>query len=59
VRQAALTVHASQKVLIRSKAAEAKDFINQRSRRNGIINEETRSKNRNKSRIRARVPTPT
>ena len=49
------SAYASQKGLIRSKAAKAKNFTNQRSRRNGIINEETRSKNRNKSRIRARV----
>jgi IS5 family transposase len=49
------SAYASQKDLIHSKAAKAKDFTNQRSRRNGIINEETRSKNRNKSRIRARV----
>src|SRR5512133_2005557 len=49
------SAYASQKGLIRSKAAKAKDFTNQRTRRNGIINEETRSKNRNKSRIRARV----
>jgi IS5 family transposase len=49
------SAYASQKALIHSKAAKAKDFTNQRSRRNGIINEETRSKNRNKSRIRARV----
>lgn len=49
------SAYASQKDLIHSKAAKAKDFTNQRSRRNGIINKETRSKNRNKSRIRARV----
>lgn len=49
------SAYASQKNLIHSKAAKAKDFTNQRSRRNGIINEETRGKNRNKSRIRARV----
>ena len=49
------SAYASQKELIHSKAAKAKDFTNQRSRRNGVINEETRSKNRNKSRIRARV----
>ena len=49
------SAYASQKALIHSKAAKAKDFTNQRSRRNGVINEETRSKNRNKSRIRARV----
>ena len=48
------SAYASQKVLIHSKAAKAKDLTNQRSRRNGIINEETRDKNRNKSRIRAR-----
>ena len=49
------SAYASQKNLMHSKAAKAKDFTNQRSRRNGIINEETRGKNRNKSRIRARV----
>jgi IS5 family transposase len=49
------SAYASQKDLIHSKAVRAKDFTNQRSRRNGVINEETRSKNRNKSRIRARV----
>ena len=49
------SAYASRKVLIQSKADKAKDFTNQRSRRNGIINEETRGKNRNKSRIRARV----
>jgi IS5 family transposase len=46
---------ASQKDLIHSKGSKAKDFTNQRSRRNGIINNETRSNNRNKFRIRARV----
>ncbi len=49
------SAYASQKDLIHSKAAKAKDFTNQRSRRNGVINEETRGKNRNKSRIRSRV----
>jgi transposase, IS5 family len=49
------SAYASQKDLIHSKAAKAKDFTNQRSRRNGVINEETRGKIRNKSRIRARV----
>lgn len=49
------SAYASQKALIKSKAANAKDFTNQRTRKAGIVNELVRSKNRNKSRIRARV----
>jgi IS5 family transposase len=49
------SAYASQKQLITSKAPRAKDFTNQRVRKQGEIDEATRSKNRNKSRIRARV----
>ena len=49
------SAYASQKDLIHSKAVKAKDFTNQRTRRNGVVNETLKSKNRNKSRIRARV----
>ena len=49
------SAYASQKALIQSKAPKAKDFTNQRTKRNGIIDEVARGKNRNKSRIRARV----
>jgi IS5 family transposase len=50
------SAYASQKELIASKAPKAKDFTNERVRkRSGEIDETTRSKNRNKSRIRARV----
>jgi IS5 family transposase len=41
--------------LIHSKAAKAKDFTNQRTRKNGIVDEAIKIKNRYKSRIRARV----
>lgn len=47
--------YASQKALIHGKAPNARDFANQRTRRNGIVDEVARCKNRNKSRIRARV----
>lgn len=47
--------YASQKALIRSKAPQAKDFTNARVRKDGEVNEAKRAKNRNKSRIRARV----
>jgi len=46
---------ASQKDLIYSAAPNAKDFTHQRTRRNGVVNETLKSRNRNKSRIRARV----
>jgi IS5 family transposase len=49
------SAYASQKDLIASKAPHAKDFTNQRTRRNGVVNEVLKGKNRNKSRIRARV----
>ena len=49
------SAYASQKALIRGKAPKAKDFTNQRTRRCGVVDETQRSKNRNKSRIRARV----
>ncbi|MCP5280000.1 MAG: IS5 family transposase [Rhodoferax sp.] len=49
------SAYASQKELIRGKAPKAKDFTNQRARYNGVVDEVARAKNRNKSRIRARV----
>jgi transposase, IS5 family len=49
------SAYASQKELIGSKAPKAKDFTNQRTKQNGIVDEVERAKNRNKSRIRARV----
>ena len=49
------SAYASQKDLIHSAAPNAKDFTNQRTRRNGVVNETIKSRNRNKSRIRARV----
>lgn len=44
-----------QKTLIRGKAPQAHNFTNQRTRRNGLVDEIARARNRNKSRIRARV----
>lgn len=49
------SAYASQRALIRSKAPRAKDYTNQRVRRGGEIDEAQRSKNRSKSRGRARV----
>ena len=49
------SAYASQKQLIHSKAPQAKDFTNQRSRYGQIVDEAVRAKNRNKSKIRARV----
>jgi IS5 family transposase len=50
------SAYASQKDLIRSKAPRARDFTNQRTRRaGGEVDEVQRGKNRNKSKIRARV----
>ena len=49
------SAYASQKELIAAKAPQAKDFTNQRVRRNGEVDEAERSKNRNKSKVRARV----
>lgn len=51
------SAYASQKALIASKAPKAKDFTNQRVRKgkDGEVDEVKRTKNRNKSKIRARV----
>lgn len=51
------SAYASQKALIQSKAPKAKDFTNQRvrKRKGDEINEVERSKNHNKSKVRARV----
>lgn len=49
------SAYASQKALIDSKAPRAKDFTNQRVRKRGEVSETERAKNRNKSRVRARV----
>ena len=49
------SAYASQKKLIAGKAPEARDFTNQRTRRNGVVDEALKAKNRNKSRIRSRV----
>jgi len=49
------SAYASQKKLIEGKAPKARDFTNQRTRRNGIVDEALKAKNRNKSRIRSRV----
>ena len=51
------SAYASQKALIASKAPKAKDFTNQRMRKgkDGEVDEAERAKNRNKSKIRARV----
>jgi IS5 family transposase len=50
------SAYASQKELIASKAPKAKDFTNERVRnRRGEVDDAKRSKNRNKSKIRARV----
>lgn len=49
------SAYASQKELIHSKAPQAKDFTNERIRRAGQLDEAKRAKNRNKSKIRARV----
>ena len=50
------SAYASQKELIASKAPQAKDFTNQRTRKaGGVVDEVERGKNRNKSKIRARV----
>lgn len=50
------SAYASQKKQIYSKAPQAKDFTNERTRKRGCeVDEVKRSKNRNKSKIRARV----
>ena len=49
------SAYASQKALMGRKAPQAKDFTNQRTRRNGVVDEALKANNRNKSRIRSRV----
>ena len=49
------SAYASQKELIHGKAPNAKDFTNQRTKSQGVVDEVARLKNRNKSRIRSRV----
>lgn len=49
------SAYASQKALIRTKAPRARDFTNQRVRKGGRIDQAQRARNRNKSRVRARV----
>ena len=49
------SAYSSQKKLIEGKAPKAKDFTNQRTRRNGIVDMALKAKNRNKSRTRSRV----
>ena len=49
------SAYASQKELIASKAPQAKDCTNQRVRKGGQVDPALRSKNRNKSKVRARV----
>ncbi len=49
------SAYATQKSLIHSKAPKARDFTNKRTRRKDIADEVARRKNRNKSKIRARV----
>lgn len=49
------SAYASQKDLIAEHAPEAKDFTNQRTRKRGGVDEAERLRNRNKSKIRARV----
>ncbi|MGF6368057.1 IS5 family transposase [Paraburkholderia sp. RAU6.4a] len=50
------SAYASQNALIHSKAPRARDFTNQRTRRaGGEVDEVQRGKNRNKSKIPARV----
>lgn len=49
------SAYASQKALIASKSPNAKDFTNKRTRKAGVVDEIERAKNRNKSKIRARV----
>jgi IS5 family transposase len=49
------SAYASQKALIQAKAPQAKDFTNQRVRKGAENEEVQRSKNRNKSKVRARV----
>ena len=49
------SAYASQKALIEAKALQARDFTNQRVRKEDVAREVERAKNRNKSRVRSRV----
>ena len=49
------SAYASQKALIEAKAPQAQDFTNQRVRKGDETRQAERSRNRNKSRVRARV----
>ena len=49
------SAYASQKKRIEGKAPQANDFINRRTRRNGVLDQALKAKNRDKSRIRSRV----
>jgi transposase, IS5 family len=49
------SAYASQKALIEAKALQARDFTNQRVRKEDEAREVERAKNRNKSRVRSRV----
>ena len=48
------SAYTSNEALIAGKAPEAKNFTNQRTRRNGVVDEALKAKNGNKSRIRSR-----
>ena len=47
-----------QKAVIRERAPNAQDCINRRCRQRGVVNESERAKNRNKSKVRAKVEHP-
>jgi len=47
-----------QRAVIRKHAPKAQDFINRRYRQRGVMNESERAKNRNKSKVRAKVEHP-
>jgi transposase, IS5 family len=47
-----------QRAVIRQHAPKAQDFINRRYRHRGMVNESERAKNRNKSKVRAKVEHP-
>ena len=49
------SAYASQKALIQAKAPQARDFTNHRVRKGGQIDQAERARNRNKSKVRARV----
>ena len=49
------SAYASQKASIRQHAPHAKDFTNQRMHKLGEVDETERSRNRNKSRVPARI----